>query len=66
MLSGIDRMPRMAGMCPACPSGIWLAAKLAMAGIIWVPFMMPMKTPAASSTEAIISAALAWASTRAR
>ena len=52
-----NRRPMEAGMMLVRAEAIWV--------IMPVPFMMPVKQPAANSTEHIISALLAWASTRA-
>ena len=54
MITG-KNFPRDAGMTATSVS--------AMAVIIPVPFMIPVKQPAANNTEHIIRQALAWAST---
>ena len=58
-------MPTMRGKNWPSVLGMMDTRVLAISVIMPVPCMMPVKHPAAKSTEHIIRASLAWASTRA-
>ena len=58
-------MPMMRGKNLPIVWGMMETSVLAISVIMPVPCMMPVKHPAAKSTEHIIRASLAWASTRA-
>lgn len=63
--AGIPMMPMMRGKNLPIVWGMMETSVLAISVIMPVPCMMPVKQPAAKSTEHIMRASLAWASTRA-
>ena len=61
----MEMTPTMMGKKRPREAGMRLVRAPAISVIMPVPFMMPVKHPAAKRTEHIIRHSLAWASTRA-
>ena len=61
----MEMIPTMMGKNRPREAGMRAVSAPAISVIMPVPFMMPVKQPAAKRTEHIIKHSLAWASTRA-